>query len=962
MAFIREVTNYLHERHTDNLKNCCIVFPNRRAGLFFGKYLAELAGKPVWSPHIKSISDFMQSMSELLLADSLTLLFELYNVYIKERNIKESFDDFYFWGDMLLNDFDDIDKYLVDAKSLFQYIESLKEIDSRYNYLTKEQIEAIKQFWSSFTPEKYSGGQKDFLQIWKTLYNIYLTFRENLRKQGIAYEGMIFRDVAENINIISEIKPEFPKIIFIGFNALSKAEEKLFDFLYKSRKGEFYWDYDKYYIGNELEEAGYFLRKNLKRYPSPENFQSKHELMLSGNKNIEVIAVPSNTGQAKLLPGILKEIKIGDEIEPDNTAIILPDERLLIPVLYSLPENINDVNITMGYPVSETPAYSLISHIIKIKKNSKISTDGNIIFYYQDVLSILKHPYIKNNNSSEIENLIQDIHNKNRIYISTDFFNNIPLLKEIFIRFEKVEQTGEYLINILYKTFCLLQIEREKSHNLWNMQNREYIYHLYITLNRLNGIVKQRNMQISHRTYLTLLNNIIKKLNIPFTGEPLAGLQVMGMLETRVLDFENIIILSMNEGIMPKAGFSSSFIPYNLRLGYGLPTIENQDAIYSYYFYRLLQHANNIFLVYNTCSADISASEMSRFIFQLKYGGNFNIKEKTAVYDLNIKSRQKIIIKKTPDIIEKLNKYIAENNEQKSFSPSAINTYLDCGLKFYFRYIAGIEEPVLIAEEVDAGIFGSLLHYAMNFLYSSYKGKTINTENLESIRKKEENIERAILSAFESEYLHCKTKDKQSLAGKNILIFEVLKKYIYQLLEIDKKYAPFQIIGLEKNYSANIQATIEERKQPVSLKGKIDRLDKVGDVIRIIDYKTGEVSNKFSDIPSLFAPNDKDRNSAVFQLFYYCLLYEMQANTPLKIYPGIYWLKALFDDSFDFRIRQAADKNKYIFVNNAKEYLNEFYKSLSNVLTEIFNKDLSFYQAEELAICKYCPYLTICNK
>ncbi len=1002
--FLQNIAKTLHQTYKDKLSGCCIVFPNRRSGLFFNKYLSEITGKP--NPAILTINELMQKLSHLQIADDeLILIFTLFKIYKKERKTTENFDEFYFWGQMLLNDFDALDKYLVDAKDLFQNLKSLQEIENQFNYLSPEQIKAIKNFWKSFEPTKYTKHQADFISIWSVLYDIYTKFNKELHSKGIAYEGMVYREVADKIknNDVETRRASslqcqktssllhYEKIIFIGFNALTRCEEKLFDFLKQENLAEFYWDYDKYYIENEIQEAGLFLRENIKNYPSPNNpgeilktplnkkdltgqkfhgvNSSNFDYLSKKDKHIEFIAVPSEVGQAKIVNQILQKT-----IQPPNidTAIVLPDEHLLIPLLYSLPEEIKAINVTMGYPLKDTPAYSLIEHIIELQKNIRIVSDERYLpseicspsgmqsnsykadystgratisqgqFYFRNVLAILNHQYI---NNEVAKSLVDYINKNNKIYISPDELGKNELLKNIFHRINKLDEIPEYLVNILHNVFQKDIPELEQ----------EYINQFILAIKQLKEIITRQEIPMSIETFFKLLKQIIQTINIPFEGEPLEGLQVMGVLETRALDFENVIILSMNEGILPAGDSASTFIPYNLRKGFGLPTVEHSDAIYAYYFYRLIQRAKNIYLIYNSTSNGRATGEMSRFLYQLKYESGFNILEKNLTFDISLSLPEKINIKKTTAVINKLEQYFTNDGDKKYFSPSAINTYIDCSLKFYFRYIAQLKEPDEVKEEIDAMTFGNLLHKAMNIIYKSYENKLINVQDIENLINNKQIIEDAILKSFEKEYY------SKNVSGRNILIFEILKKYILQILHIDKNYTPFQIIELEKEYKIRFPVKLNNKEENINLGGTIDRIDKLVDTLRIIDYKTGKVESSYSDIPSLFTKENINRNKAVLQILFYSMLYEKNRKQPTDITPALYFTKQLFNDNFDYHIKKKQD-GKYIIQETFNTVSEEFENELKNVFKEIFNPELDFEQVKNENICNYCPYSGICHR
>ena len=958
-TFLKHTTQDLYTRYGEGISNICIVFPNRRAGLYFKKYLSEITGKPIWSPTTTTINELIQDISGLQVADNIKLLFELYKIYSKIKKSDESFDDFYYWGEMLLNDFDDIDKYLVNPDDLFKNLKNLKSIQDQFTYLSEKQIQAIQEFWKSFDPEKFSEHQQDFISIWTVLNEIYTAFNNSLIEKQIAYEGMVYRDVANKLKDNSPIKLSHEKFVFIGFNALNNCEKALFNYLSNNKKADFYWDYDTEYIENEIHEAGLFLRENISNYKQPLSLSAKEIFSnLTKAKNIEVISVPSDVGQAKFISSKLSENKNLLSDMPDKTAIVLADEHMLIPVIHSIPDTVDKVNITMGYPVINTPVYSFLEHIVELQKNCKTSSSGTIRFYHKNVLAILNHQYIKTHFTDVSEELIRYIQTKNRIVLTSDELSKNDFFVEIFRKVDSYLDLSEYLLTILHKIYNSLYSEplEQNIHSL--SIEKEYIYHIYLSINRIKDVLKEQNVDIKTDTFIHLLRKIIRNLRIPFTGEPLSGLQIMGILETRLLDFENLYILSMNEGVFPKSEASISFIPYNLRKGFGLPTIEHQDAIYGYYFYRLIQRAKNITLVYNSNADGLQSGEMSRFIYQLKYENKYTITEKSIRYNINTLIPEEISIFKNAEIIQKLSKYLSTETEKpKYLSPSALSSYLKCKLRFYYRYIAELQEKEEITEELDAPMFGNILHETMQFLYNPYIGKIIDSDVLQSILKDKKLIAEAIDTAFNNVYFQSNAQAIYS--GRNIIIREIIEKYIQQVLKIDKQFAPFEILSLEKKYEINIPVNVNGKTENIKLGGKIDRIDKQNNQIRIIDYKSGSDKLEFKSIELLFSENSKDQNSAVFQTFIYSKFFAENEKNNLPIVPGIYSVRKLFENEFDFRIQSKETK---LVITDYNKINSEFTELLTRLVNELFDPGINFSQTEDILVCNNCPYKQICNK
>jgi len=946
--FLEETARHILSGHSGPLSELCLVFPNRRAGRFFQRYLAGMLKQPVWSPAIMSISDLMQDLSGLQKADHLSLIFDLHQVFRKEKKSSESFDEFYHWGEMLLRDFDDIDKYLADPRDVFRNLARLKSIDEQFSYLTEEQIKAIRQFWDAFDIQSLSGEQDDFIRIWEILHKVYQSFNRRLDQKGRAYEGKIYRRVVERIRS-ETLNFRYDQYVFAGFNALTPAEKKLFRELRRNGKADFYWDYDEYYLRDH--EAGRFIRSNLLEFPG-------HDLDIyqdfSRDKHIRFINTPYDIAQAKILPDLLADLAGNKDAKPDRTAIVLPDEQLLLPVLNSLPEELPSVNVTMGYPVYATPAYSFLLSLIQLQQNAR-KQEQRAAFYYQDVLSILNHQYLGIIRDRKIEELNRSIHQHNKIYVAQPELQVDDLLGSIFKIPEDYNTLSDYLLENYERFYRLLKDRSREQEDSLKME-LESIYHVYLSVKRLKEIFSAQQAEVGTATYLRILERVIMSQSIPFRGEPLSGLQVMGILETRTLDFENLIILSMNEGIFPAAEASPSFIPFSLRKGFGLPTHEYHDAIYAYYFYRLIQRARNITLVYNSGTDGLKTGEMSRFMHQLRLESGHSISEETVVSGLDIPGEKTISVAKTAEIMDILEQYDHLKGGRRTLSPSALNTYLVCPLKFYFRYIAGLEEPQEITEDVDLRLFGNLLHKALHLIYKPYvgDGEDITRDDLKRLEKNEAAIEHRILEAFREEYFSdLPTAQPLNLSGKNLLVKDIIQHYIRQLLRTDQQFVPFRPVSLERKYYGAVHFTMNGEDKQVMMKGSIDRVDQQAGAIRIIDYKTGRPGGNIRDIASLF---ESKGNHAALQALLYCRLYDQNRDHEKPLIPGLYYFRQIYQQHFDYRL--SINKKPVIY----DEVAGEVEEELQNVMKQLFDPGIPFDQTDDRNACRQCPYAEICRR
>jgi hypothetical protein len=952
MPFLKDIAGYLYSTFGAELESCCVVFPNQRAGLFLKKYLSELIPKPIWSPQILTITDLMSEISDLAVADDLFLLFELYDVYCKEKKSKESFDSFYFWGEIMLADFDDIDKYLVNASDLFRNITALKSIEEEFSYLSEEQIKIIQRFWQSFRAEAPEKNNNEFLSTWEILFNIYAKLKERLINMKLGYEGLIYRNVADLLERDNTLSFSFSRIFFIGFNALNECELKLFRFFKKHFNASFFWDYDDYYFNNPHHEAGRFMRRNLKEFGfSGENISHNN---LLNSKDIKIISVPSEVGQARILPDVLS---VFSNNSPE-TAIVLADENLLIPVLHSLPESVIEFNITMGYPVHETPLYSLIGHIIRLQDNSREYEDGSWKFYNQDVLAILRHPSVNHGYEDEFRKLIEEISNQNLIFISEKWLQERPVLSSFFTKVRDPRGILKYLLNILEE---IARRSSEKDNRMKELEN-EIVFQLFIRIKRLDEIIQENKIEFQATTLFRLIRKMLMNTRIPFSGEPLTGLQIMGVLETRVLDFRNLVLLSMNEGIFPGTPVRHSFIPHNLRFGFNLPTLEHQDAIYSYYFYRLIQRAEKIVLIYNCKSEGLSGGEKSRFLQQLMLSKSFSVKEKVIAYNIQANPERPILITKNDRIRDRLMEFVNGKPGTKYLSPSALNMYMDCSLKFYFRFIADIEEPEELKEEVDPLLFGILLHNAMNNLYKPFGSEVISKDLLKGLILNNKKITLAINHAFKELFQLSGNEENVNIEGRNVIIREILEKYLIAIIHRDILYAPFSIVDMERKIMMTIPVKTEMGDIEVVIGGKIDRIDYMSNDIRILDYKTGRVTQKVNSIPELFDRKYKDRNSAIFQVMLYSkLIHSSKSELNVPIVPGLYPIMDISKEDFDYHI-SIGPPHKKENISDYRIFNDEFAGMLIEVVEEIFNISIPFCPTDITDRCKYCLYRNICHR
>ena len=938
--FLREIASKLLNDHGETLPDHCVVFPNNRSILFFRKYLSELIDKPIFMPSTHTISSLLSAGSSLKLAEQVHLVFELYKVYLEAGNRKVSLDEFYYWGEMLINDFDDIDKYLVDPDLLFTNLADLKQIDQRFGGMSDNIIEIIKQFWTNFDASNMTAEKSDFLTVWDTLADVYRGFTGRLKEKGLAYEGMAIREQVEIIISAPEKWNEDIRMFhFVGFNALNKCEKELLRSLKESGRAIFYWDYDPWYVHNKDHEAGYFIRQNISDFPALQDLGTPDSTC-----SIKVYSAPSDVAQAKLIPSLIGEYGISED--PNETAIILADEHLLTPVLNSLPGTIQNINVTMGYPLFQTPVYSLVHELLSLQKN-RGGKGAKSDFYYNDVINVLQHQYIAFNFPALSDSIIKEIKEKNLIRISRDSL----LVDEFFTMvFTGEFNSRTYLQEILSYLIDLLE---EDGFSL----QREYIYSLILPLNQLGLIMEESGMQPGIDLYARLIDRIMRKIVMPFSGEPLLGVQVMGILETRSLDFKNIIFLSANEGKIPKSPAGNSYIPYNLREAFGLPTVKHSDSIYAYYFYRLLHRAEKVKFIYNSSTEGTRSGEMSRFLLQLKYDERYKTSFLDTRFNILPSARVKDSIIRTDKINRAFESVFLYGDDSKYLSPSAINTWITCNMKFYYRYIVGIEEHEDILEEVDYMSFGNILHQVMKEIYKPYTGKILDAAELERMLGRDDHLKRMSERAFRKVFM----KDSNSpIKGKNLIITSIIERMTGQIIKADINYAPLEIISLEKSFSGSVAFSLQGTEHKAKIGGTIDRVDRSGGICRVLDYKSGADDIQIKDLENLFDYDAKARNSAAFQTLLYCELLKQNMDEH-EMRPSLYPVRKIFSSGFSdtFVIKNGTARGPLQSYDLIRE---EYTSGLKQVISDIFDDNRDITMTTDSNKCIYCPYNVLCKR
>ena len=951
-TFLKLVAHDLYTKTNGDFAHTAIVFPNKRAGLFFNEYLASETDRPIWSPAYISIGELFRKVSDLQIGDPVKLVCELYKVFVNITGSKESLDDFYFWGELLISDFDDADKNMVDTEAMFRNIKDLNELnDNGYEFLEEGQKEALSQFFKNFSIDKVTELKQRFINIWDVLGEIYTEFKAVLREQGIAYEGMMYREVTESMDID---KLPYDRYVFVGFNVLNKVEHTLFSKLNKAGKAMFYWDYDSFYLNSKhSHEAGEFIKRNLRDFPSelpPSVFNN-----LNSPKDITYIESPTENGQARYLPQWIRTNLTEEEKE---TAVVLCNESLLQPVLHSLPENIRHINITMGFPLSQTPACSFINSLIELHTSGYNPSNGRFLF--AEVLSVLKHPYTQLL-SEEAGKLEKSLIHDNRFYPLPSELKKDETTETIFTPCNSNQAICRMITTVLKQVAAVYQKKSATMDTALDQLYREALFKAYTMVNRFNSLIEEGDLDVNQSTFKRLLSRVIQSANIPFHGEPAIGMQVMGVLETRNLDFRNLVMLSLNEGQLPKASGESSFIPYNLRKAFGMTTIEHKNAVYAYYFYRLIQRAENITLLYNTSSDGLNRGEESRFMLQLLIEGPHEITREYIEAGQSPQHSQEIEIAKTQEVIDRLHRrYNTSYPNASVLSPSALNTYLDCRLRFYFRYVAGLKVPDEVSAEIDSALFGTMFHLSAELVYRdlTVHGKMIQKSDLERLLKDEVLLERYVDRAFKEELFKIAPEERAEYNGTQLINSKVILSYLKQLLRNDLQYAPFEMIDMEKKVWEEV--TVDNAEQPFTLRlgGTIDRLDAKEGTLRVVDYKTGGAPMKPTNIEQLFTPAEK-RPNYIFQTFLYAAI--MCRKTAYKVAPSLLYIHKAATDSYS-PVIEMGEPRKKAPVDNFAVWDAEFREKLQQLLAEIFDKEQTFTQTEDTNKCAYCDFKAICKR
>ena len=954
IPFLKQVAD--HYYNIGEADKCCFIFPNRRSLVFFTRHLcqavkdSDVLSRPIVAPEMLTINDFFHKVGGMHSVERVRLLIELYDCY-RECNPKaESLDEFIFWGDVILSDFNDVDKYLVDPKQLFANISDLKKIQDTYTYLTDTQRKAIEAFVSHFSDlsgrltVNLDSDEPDvkgkFLMIWNILHGLYELFNTRLREKGMAYEGMVYRQLAQRLktesveDVFNDVWQGDVKFVFVGLNALNECEKMLLRKLRDAGRAEFCWDYSGKIISDPKNRSSFFMAENVVEFPQAAVWDREGLNV----PEINVVSVPSSTGQAKRLPDVLNGIGSRTVAGLTECAIVLPDETLLSSVLNSIPDEVEDINVTMGLPMTGSILYSMMSDIAAIQLHT-VNRKGKWYFYHKQVWDLFANDLFRKASDEKTLEIISKVKSDAAYYISQDVLSGTPLLDAVFrpvIADQKLQSASQIKDFAEYQKQVLTAVVSSVTEDVGMNLELEYAKEYYKCVN----VLKEIDLEVLPVTYVRLLNQLLSAVSVPFRGEPLKGLQIMGPLETRALDFRNLVILSANEGVFPRRNVSSSFVPPELRKGFGLPTYEYQDAVWAYYFYRMISRAEKVWMFTDTRTEGLKSGEESRYIKQLEYHFNIPLNRYVVRFD-KMKTAKVEDIVKTLDDVRKIKETV--------LSATTVQNYLACPAKFYYGTVKELKAEEEVAESLDYGMFGTVYHETMRSLYASDR---MTAKDIQSWLGREDEIKSKIKELIIDEL------NLMEVSGRNLVVTDVILKYVMKTLQRDLELLEkegvdfFEILGREVKVSGEFKGQ--------KFKGFIDRLDSFHPgQVRVVDYKTGKVldddekindDNALAIAEDIFAEDIKERPKIALQFFIYDMLVQ---NHPLargkQLFNCVYSTARLF-------------KEPPLNVPRNEMFFNAVSERLENTLKEMYSLEVPFRRTNDEKVCEYCDFKMICGR
>jgi hypothetical protein len=952
-TFLEYVAEDLLKKYGIDLSRITLVFPNKRASLFLNEHLARMADGPLWSPVYTTISQLFRDRSERVVADNIKLVCDLYRIYVQCTGTTETLDHFYGWGMLMLSDFDDIDKNLADARDVFRNLSNIHELDD-VSYLSEEQREVLKRFFSNFSDDYNTELKNRFLQLWQNFGNIYNSFNDHLQEEGLAYEGALYREVVNN----DLATYDADTYIFVGFNMLQKVEQKLFTLLAKAGKAKFYWDFDRYYMEGANNEAGYYIRQYLEAFPN-ELFNRDDEIYnnFRTEKELRFISASTETIQGRFVGHWLQNeyfVRAGRK-----TAVVLCDENLLQTVVHSLPSEVENVNITTGFPLAQSPVFSFVNALINLQTIGY--TKSTERYRLQYVRAVLRHPYslFLSDNCTEQLRALEEHHT---YYPSRQEMAVDEGLTLIFANLEEgVADVQTYHAKLVDWILSMLKTVGKSTQETDDHLMKEAIYRMYTLFNRLHELIVSGDLSVDLITLLRLITQLVQSTSIPFHGEPAIGLQVMGVLETRNIDFDNVLLLSCNEGNMPKGVNDASFIPYAIRKAHSLTTIDHKVAIYSYYFHRLLQRAQNITILYNNATEDGHTGEMSRFMLQMLVESGHKIERLSLQAGQMPNVLQPHAVEKTDSIMQQLMKL-------DKLSPTAINRYLRCQLLFFYNTVAGLKESDEETDDIDNRTFGNIFHKGSQLIYEQLMDAnfTVSENAIKDFLAEKSALQRIVDRTFNEELFKVANANQHpQYNGLQLINRGVIISYLKKLLQMDLSLTPFRILAMEKPVEQEVVFNVDGKAHTLTIGGYVDRLDEVeegnGKVIRVVDYKTGrKPQTAVAAFEDIFSGDKVTKNHADYylQTFLYAAIVRDSLKwnkQKLPVSPALLFIQQASAEENDPVLRVGKER-----INDIAVYHNDFWAHLKALLSEIFNKERAFMPTKDRERCTRCPYKQVC--
>ena len=952
-TFLEYVAEDLLKKYGTDLSRITLVFPNKRASLFLNEHLARMANGPLWSPVYTTISQLFRDRSERVVADNIKLVCDLYRIYVQCTGTTETLDHFYGWGMLMLSDFDDIDKNLADATDVFRNLSNIHELDD-VSYLSEEQREVLKRFFSNFSDDYNTELKNRFLQLWQNFGNIYNSFNDHLQEEGLAYEGALYREVVNN----DLATYDADTYIFVGFNMLQKVEQKLFTLLAKAGKAKFYWDFDRYYMEGANNEAGYYIRQYLEAFPN-ELFNRDDEIYnnFRTEKELRFISASTETIQGRFVGHWLQNeyfVRAGRK-----TAVVLCDENLLQTVVHSLPSEVENVNITTGFPLAQSPVFSFVNALINLQTIGY--TKSTERYRLQYVRAVLRHPYSLFLSDICTEQL-RALEEHHTYYPSRQEMAVDEGLTLIFANLEEgVADVQTYHAKLVDWILSMLKTVGKSTQETDDHLMKEAIYRMYTLFNRLHELIVSGDLSVDLITLLRLITQLVQSTSIPFHGEPAIGLQVMGVLETRNIDFDNVLLLSCNEGNMPKGVNDASFIPYAIRKAHSLTTIDHKVAIYSYYFHRLLQRAQNITILYNNATEDGHTGEMSRFMLQMLVESGHKIERLSLQAGQMPNVLQPHAVEKTDSIMQQLMKL-------DKLSPTAINRYLRCQLLFFYNTVAGLKESDEETDDIDNRTFGNIFHKGSQLIYEQLMDAnfTVSENAIKDFLAEKSALQRIVDRTFNEELFKVANANQHpQYNGLQLINRGVIISYLKKLLQMDLSLTPFRILAMEKPVEQEVVFNVDGKSHTLTIGGYVDRLDEVeegnGKVIRVVDYKTGrKPQTAVAAFEDIFSGDKVTKNHADYylQTFLYAAIVRDSLKwnkQKLPVSPALLFIQQASAEENDPVLRVGKER-----INDIAVYHNDFWAHLKALLSEIFDKEHAFMPTKDRERCTRCPYRQVC--